>query len=126
MALLVDLVFGDRYQQAELAMRLQTFLFDLGLGALTEAQEQVRRPAEHRIAALAQDAFRDTEHLQLQLRWLANQLEDREVQAKRAVTEDFGLGENALGGTPTYGGIESLSVDDALADHEGLDSSEGV
>ena len=86
-------------------MRLQTFLFDLGDGALTEAQEQVRRPAEHRIAALAQDAFRDTEHLQLQLRWLANQLEDRELRAKVAVTEDFGLGENALGGTPMYGGI---------------------
>ena len=98
--------FGDEAQQAELAMRLQGFLQELGLRALTENQEQIRVYAKRRIAALARDAFSDTEHLQHQLRWLANQLEDREVRAKIAVTEDFGLGDNAIGGTPTYGGIE--------------------
>lgn len=65
---------------------------------LTDAQDQIRAYARHRIAALAHDAFRDTEHLQAQLRWLANQLEDREVQAKRAVTEELRLDPDDLGG----------------------------
>ena len=94
--------------RTSLAMRLQTFLFDVGTGALSDARNRFgvrQNTASPR--ALAQDAFRDTEHIQHQLRWLANQLEDREVRAKRAVTEQFGLGENALGRTPTYGGIEN-------------------
>ena len=87
-------------------MRLQTFLFDVGTGALSDARNRFgvrQNTASPR--ALAQDAV--PEHIQHQLRWLANQLEDREVRAKRAVTEQFGLGENALGRTPTYGGIEN-------------------
>src|SRR5207249_2704670 len=104
-ALLVDLVFGDEAQQAELAMRLQGFLHELGMRALTQTQEQIRIYAKRRIAALARDAFSDTQHLQHQLRWLANQLEDREVQAKAAVSDELGLGPDDLGGTPTLGGL---------------------
>ena len=104
-ALLVDLVFGDAGQQAELAVRLDGFLQDLGPGRLTEAQGKVRAYARHRIAALARDTFRDTEALQTRLRSLANQLEDREVQAKMAVAAELGIDATELGGTQTLGGI---------------------
>jgi hypothetical protein len=97
-ALLVDLVFGDRGQQAELAVRLQGFLQDLGPAPLTDAQQRVRALAQHRIAALARDAFTDTEQLQTRLRSLANQLEDREAQAKRTVAADLDLDPAELGG----------------------------
>lgn len=104
--LLVDLVFGDEGQQAELAMRLQGFLQDLGPARLTDAQEKIRSYAKQRISALARDAFRDTEALQTKLRSLANQLEDREVQAKLAVAGDLSIDATELGGMPTLGGIE--------------------
>ena len=97
-SLLVDLVFGDKGQQAELAVRLQGFLQALGQRPLTDSQNTIRNLARHRINALARDAFRDTEELQTRLQSLANQLEDRAVQAKLAVADELEIDRGELGG----------------------------
>ena len=105
LSLLVDLIFGDDEQQAVVALRLAAFLDQLGDGPITAAQERIKDHARVRVAALARDAFRDTERLQNQLRWLANQLEDREAQAKRVTAEELKIDLGSLGGTPTRGGV---------------------
>lgn len=51
LSLLVDLVFGDDVQQAELAMRLDAFLDQLGLNPLTKSQQRIVAAVNLRIAA---------------------------------------------------------------------------
>ncbi len=45
LGLLVDLVFGEPYQQALLSMRLQAFLDEVGPIDLTEAQQRIASAA---------------------------------------------------------------------------------
>ena len=85
-ALLVDLVFGDDYQQALLSMRLDAFLDALGTGPLTKAQERVAGLVRARVEALVRHSFRDLGQWQTMLRGVANQLEDLERRAHGGLT----------------------------------------
>ena len=90
-AMLVDLVFGDEVQQAQLSLRLDAFLAELGPAGLTEAQSRIAALADQRVAALVRHAFSDLGRWQTSLRALANHLEDLEARAKRAVADDVGV-----------------------------------
>lgn len=96
-ALLVDLVFGDKAQQAMLAVRLDAFLGESGAGVLTAAQARITALGRHKVEALVRQSFQDLGRWQTSLRALANQLEDLEVQAKRAVAADAGIDADNLG-----------------------------
>ncbi len=95
-ALLVDLVFGDELQQAQLALRLDAFLAELGTAGLTWAQGRITALAGQRVAALVRHSFTDLGQWQTSLRSLANQLEDLEVRAKRAVADEVGIADSEL------------------------------
>jgi hypothetical protein len=90
-ALLVDLVFGDEVQQAELALRLDAFLADLGPAGLTRAQGRITALAHQKVAALVRHSFADLGRWQTSLRSLANHLEDLEIRAKEAVADEVGI-----------------------------------
>ena len=90
-AALVDLVFGDEFQQAQLALRLDAFLADLGPAGLTRAQSRITALAGQRVAALVRHSFADIGRWQMSLRSLANQLEDLERRAKRMVAAEVGV-----------------------------------
>ena len=90
-ALLVDLVFGDEGQQAELAVRLDAFLAELGPLGLTQAQGRITALAGQRVAALVRHSFADIGQWQMSLRSLANKLEDLERRAKRMVAAEVGV-----------------------------------
>jgi transcriptional regulator with XRE-family HTH domain len=90
-ALLVDLVFGDEVQQAQLVLRLDAFLDELGPAGLTEAQSRVASLAGQRVAALVRQSFTDLDRWQTSLRSLANQLEDLEARAKLVVADEVGV-----------------------------------
>jgi hypothetical protein len=57
LSLLVDLVFGDDVQQAELSMRLDAFLDQLGANPLTAAQQRIVAAVNLRIEALVRHSF---------------------------------------------------------------------
>ncbi len=95
-ALLVDLVFGDEGQQAQLSLRLDAFLAELGPAGLTEAQGRIAALVDQRVAALVRHSFADLGRWQTSLRALANQLEDLEVRAKRSVADEVGVAREEL------------------------------
>lgn len=90
-ALLVDLVFGDEFQQAQLALRLDAFLAELGPAGLTAAQGRITALAGQRVAALVRHSFADLGQWQMSLRSMANHLEDLEMRAKRTVAAEVGV-----------------------------------
>ncbi len=96
-ALLVDLVFGDKAQQAMLAVRLDAFLGEAGAGVLTAAQARITALGRHKVEALVRQSFQDLGRWQTSLRSLANQLEDLEVRAKRTVAADASIDADNLG-----------------------------
>jgi transcriptional regulator with XRE-family HTH domain len=100
LALLVDLVFGDDAQQAQLAARLDAFLADLGPTDLTQAQTRITSLADQRVAALVRRSFTDLARWQTSLRSLATHLEDLEARAKRDVADEVGLPAEELGIPP--------------------------
>ncbi|HSH58471.1 MAG TPA: hypothetical protein VK988_02300, partial [Acidimicrobiales bacterium] len=86
LALLVDLVFGDEVQAAELSMRLDSFLDQLGANPLTTSQERIVAAVNTRIEALVRHAFEGLGQWQTMLRGIANQLEDLERRAHGDLT----------------------------------------
>lgn len=104
-ALLVDLVFGDEVAQAQLVLRLDAFLDEVGPAGLTEAQARVASLAGQRVAALVRQSLGDLGRWQTSLRSLANQLEDLEMRAKRMVATDVGLVAEDLRVTATAEGV---------------------
>ncbi|HUP70933.1 MAG TPA: helix-turn-helix transcriptional regulator [Acidimicrobiales bacterium] len=56
-ALLVDLVFGDKAQQAMLALRLDAFLGESGTGVLTGAQARITALGRHKVETLVRQSF---------------------------------------------------------------------
>jgi transcriptional regulator with XRE-family HTH domain len=107
LALLVDLVFGDEVQQAELSMRLDSFLDQLGANPLTKSQERIIAAVNTRIEALVRHSFEDLGRWQTMLRGIANQLEDLERRAKGRISEE-----------------EGLTIDELVARHLGLPEDE--
>jgi transcriptional regulator with XRE-family HTH domain len=91
LALLVDLVFGDEVQQADLSMRLDSFLDQLGPNPLTKSQERIVAAVNLRIEALVRHSFEGLGRWQTMLRGIANQLEDLERRAKGRTSEEEGL-----------------------------------
>jgi Helix-turn-helix len=88
LALLVDLVFGTRQQQALLTMRLDRWL-DERPPQLTEAQQRITSLVRHRIDSLARATIDDLADWQTTLRAMANHLEDLETGARATVDEDL-------------------------------------
>ncbi len=81
LALLADLVFGTDEHAALLALRLQTFLDELGPNPLTDAQRRITDTVETRKAQLVRHTLGDLQQWQTQLRALANHLEDLEARS---------------------------------------------
>jgi transcriptional regulator with XRE-family HTH domain len=96
LAVLADLVFGNDDHIADLGMRLQAFLQELGQNPLTDAQRQVTGLVETKKALLVNHAIQDLGRWQIQLRSLANQLEDLQLRAKHATERE--LAEDSLRG----------------------------
>lgn len=86
LALLVDLVFGDDHQQALMRMRVDAFLAALPAGTTTDAQRQIARHAEQRVAAVIEHELGDLTHWKDALRSVANHLEDLEERSRRALS----------------------------------------
>ncbi len=107
LALLVDLVFGDEVQAAELSMRLDSFLDQLGPNPLTKSQERIVAAVNTRIEALVRHSFEGLGQWQTMLRGIANQLEDLERRAKGRTSEE-----------------EGLTIDGLVARHLGLSEDE--
>ncbi len=107
LALLVDLVFGDEVQQAELSMRLDSFLDQLGANPLTKSQERIVAAVNTRIEALVRHSFEGLGQWQTMLRGIANQLEDLERRAKGRTSDE-----------------EGLTIDELVAWHLGLPEDE--
>ncbi len=82
LALLADLVFGTDEHATLLALRLQTFLDELGPNPLTDAQRRITGAVETRKAQLVRHALGDLQQWQTQLRALANHLEDLEALSR--------------------------------------------
>ena len=95
-AMLVDLVFGDKAQQGLLSLRLDSFLEALGPEGRTAAQGRIASLVATRVEALVRDGFRDLGHWQTSLRAMANQLQQLEIRAKRAVAEEAGINPRSL------------------------------
>ncbi len=118
LALLVDLVFGDDVQQAQLVLRLDAFLDEVGPDGLTEAQSRIASLAGQRTAALVRQSFADLGRWQTSLRSLANHLEDLEVRAKHLVASEVGLESEDLRVTSTAEGLTLARDLDHLAGTE--------
>ena len=99
-AMLVDLVFGDRNQQYDLCRRLDAFLAATVPGSLTDAQHRIAALADQRVAALVRHAFTGLGHWQTSLRSLANQLEDLEARSKLAMASQLKVDVDDLGMPP--------------------------
>lgn len=99
-AMLVDLVFGDRNQQYDLCRRLEAFLAATVPGSLTDAQHRIAALADQRVAALVRHAFTELGHWQTSLRSLANQLEDLEGRSKLAMASQLDVDVDDLGMPP--------------------------
>lgn len=99
-AMLVDLVFGDRNQQYDLCRRLDAFLAATVPGSLTDAQHRIAALADQRVAALIRHAFTGLGHWQTSLRSLANQLEDLEGRSKLAMASQLDVDVDDLGMPP--------------------------
>ncbi len=91
LSLLVDLVFGDDVQQAELSMRLDAFLDQLGPNSLTKSQQRIVAAVNLRVEALVRHSFEGLGRWQTMLRGIANQLEDLERRAKDRTSDKEGL-----------------------------------
>ena len=74
LALLADLVFGTDLDAAQLSLRLQAFLDQLGPNPLSDAQRRIVDGVNERKAALVEHAVGDLQQWQTQLRALANKL----------------------------------------------------
>jgi hypothetical protein len=90
LAVLVDLVFGDQAQQAQLSLRLDAFLADLGPADLTQAQTRITSLADQRVAALLSHAFTNLAQWRTSLRSIADQLEDLDLRAQGALAREIG------------------------------------
>ena len=86
---LADLVFGTDEGIAWLGMRLQAFLQELGPNPLTNAQARVTGLVETKKELLVDHALEDLGQWQMQLRALANHLEDLETRARSATHEEL-------------------------------------
>jgi hypothetical protein len=95
-AMLVDLVFGDKAQQGLLSLRLDSFLEALGPAGLTAAQGGIASLVTTRVEALVREAFRDLGRWQTNLRAMANQLQQLEIRSKRAVADEAGIDPRSL------------------------------
>jgi hypothetical protein len=82
LAELADLVFGTDLDAAQLAVRLDAFLDQLGPNPLSEAQRRIVDAVNARKAALIEHAVGDLQTWQSQLRALANHLEDLEARSR--------------------------------------------
>lgn len=89
-ASLIDLVFGDEHGQAVLTVRLDAFLDQLG-ERFTAAQGRIASLVNHRVEAIARNTFKGIGRWQTSLRSIANQLEDLEARARRAVADESGV-----------------------------------
>ncbi|HEV2766733.1 MAG TPA: hypothetical protein VGV63_03360, partial [Acidimicrobiales bacterium] len=103
LGLLVDLVFGEPYQQALLSLRLQAFLEQLGPIELTEAQQRIVSAVNLRVEALVAHSFQGLGQWQTALRSIANQLEDLERRAKRQEVRE----EDRTTDEPPAGGVDA-------------------
>jgi hypothetical protein len=121
-AMLVDLVFGNKKQQALLALRLDAFLQALGPAGLTAAQARVASLVTSRIESLVRNAFRELGDWQTTLRAMANQLGQLELRSKRAVAIEAGIKPSELR-IPT--GLADLIEDDDDDDAEDDDFHDG-
>jgi transcriptional regulator with XRE-family HTH domain len=126
LALLVDLVFGDEVGQAQLVLRLDAFLDEVGPDGLTEAQSRVASLAGQRTAALVRQSFTDLGRWQTSLRSLANQLEDLEVRAKHQVASEVGVDSEDLRITATAEGLTLARELDHLKGSEPDSSDEAT
>lgn len=106
---LVDLVFGDKSQQALLTVRLDRFLDALGPVGLTEAQGRIASLVTHRVEALVRDSFRDLEEWQTTLRAMANQLGELELRSKWAIASEAGIKPSELRMPRSRGGEQDES-----------------
>ena len=89
LAELVDLVFGDEHGQALLELRLRSFLDQLGTsGPLSQKQDAVRRLVSAKVDALVDHALGDLDRWQIQLRALANHLEDLQTRSRARRHQD--------------------------------------
>jgi len=95
-AMLVDLVFGDKAQQGMLSLRLDSFLEALGPAGLTAAQGRITSLVTTRVEALVREAFRDLSRWQTSLQAMANQLQQLEIRSKRAVADEAGIDPRSL------------------------------
>jgi len=95
-AMLIDLVFGDKHQQGLLSLRLDSFLEALGPQGLTAAQGRIASVVTTRVEALVREAFRDLASWQTSLRAMANELQQLEIRSKRAVAEETGIDPSSL------------------------------
>jgi transcriptional regulator with XRE-family HTH domain len=101
---LVDLVFGEPYQQALLSLRLQAFLDELGPMELTEAQQRIASAVNLRVEALVAHSFQGLSRWQTALRSIANQLEDLEERAQRSRSGEDELSEELVAELQPDGG----------------------
>ena len=103
LATLIDMVFGTELQQADLVMRLDTWLQLASQETLTDAQHRVTDLVTQRVEALLRSSFRDLRQWQTSLHNIANHLERLEVRAKGAIAEDVGIQAREL--RATLGGL---------------------
>src|SRR6266540_130809 len=89
LAVLADLVFGDDYQRATMALRFQAFLDELGPNPLSDAQSRVTQLVDAKKDQLVRHAISDLGQWQTQLRALATHLEDLERRADDAARADL-------------------------------------
>lgn len=75
---------GHTFGTAQLALRLEAFLEQLGPNPLSEAQQRIVDAVNARKAALVEHAVGDLQTWQTQLRALANHLEDLEARSRVA------------------------------------------
>jgi len=104
LALLIDLVFGERQQQALLEHRMGQFFDDLGVAQselLTESQRRVSGLAERRLAALVRSSFGDIQQWRQTLAAIGEKLGALEGLAETAVAADLAGEDTAAPGPET-------------------------
>ena len=90
LAELMDLVFGDEAGRALLELRLRAFLDQLGSGPLSQKQHAVADLVSAKVNALIVHSLGDLERWQIQLRALANHLENLQRRARAELADDVG------------------------------------
>ena len=93
---LLDLVFGEDWQQGLMELRMEAFLEQLGdSGELTAAQARVTNLVKARVRALTKHALRNLDRWTTSLRAIANHLEDLHTQSRHALDDELGLQQNS-------------------------------